>query len=120
MPSKAPRVCGYCGLTHMTGEQCRLVAARDRATKARFDRKRPNARQRGYTRQWEKESKAFLEDYPMCIRCGEPAALVDHKIPHRGDQRLFWDRTNWQPLCHHCHNSAKQSEERRASKEVEP
>nr|WP_246413968.1 HNH endonuclease [Martelella radicis] len=56
----------------------------------------------------------------MCIRCGEPAALVDHKIPHRGDQRLFWDRTNWQPLCHHCHNSAKQSEERRASKEVEP
>ncbi|MEG2469466.1 MAG: hypothetical protein RSB86_19005 [Comamonas sp.] len=22
--------------------------------------------------------------------------MVDHKIPHRGDQALVWDRANWQ------------------------
>ncbi|MHA6731654.1 hypothetical protein [Devosia sp. A369] len=21
--------------------------------------------------------------------------VVDHIVPHRGDQRLFWDRANW-------------------------
>ncbi|TNB46528.1 HNH endonuclease [Martelella lutilitoris] len=99
----------------MSGEQCSLVAARSKARKARFDRKRPSARQRGYTRQWERESKAFLADYPVCVRCGEPSELVDHIKAHKGNQQLFWDRTNWQPLCHHCHNSAKQSEERRKS-----
>jgi 5-methylcytosine-specific restriction endonuclease McrA len=33
---------------------------------------------------------------------------VDHIIPHRGDDRLFWDRSNWQALCAHHHNSNKQ------------
>ncbi|TPW30330.1 HNH endonuclease, partial [Martelella alba] len=45
-------------------------------------------------------------------RCGAPAVVVDHIRPHRGNDDLFWDRANWQPLCRHCHNSAKQAEER--------
>ncbi|WP_189426952.1 HNH endonuclease [Devosia pacifica] len=36
----------------------------------------------------------------------------DHITPHRGDDQLFWDRTNWQALCAHCHNSTKQRQER--------
>nr|WP_309493912.1 hypothetical protein [Bradyrhizobium arachidis] len=44
--------------------------------------------------------------------CGKPAVVVDHKTPHRGDKTKFWDRGNWQPLCAHHHNSAKQSQER--------
>ncbi|WP_342635709.1 HNH endonuclease signature motif containing protein [Rhizobium deserti] len=55
--------------------------------------------------------------YPSCRRCGQRAALVDHIEPHRGDQELFWRRTNWQPLCTPCHSSAKQSAERRDQKE---
>jgi 5-methylcytosine-specific restriction protein A len=31
--------------------------------------------------------------------------VVDHIIPHRGDQALFWDEENWQPLCLVCHNA---------------
>ena len=23
---------------------------------------------------------------------------MDHIVPHRGDQKLFWNRGNWQPL----------------------
>jgi 5-methylcytosine-specific restriction protein A len=30
--------------------------------------------------------------------------VVDHIIPHRGDQYLFWDQENWQALCKDCHD----------------
>ncbi len=31
------------------------------------------------------------------------ATDVDHIQPHRGDMTLFWDSSNWQPLCHRHH-----------------
>ncbi|WP_246549152.1 HNH endonuclease signature motif containing protein [Ancylobacter oerskovii] len=51
----------------------------------------------------------------MCEARGEvtTAVVVDHIEPHRGDQRLFWDTDNWQPLCEPHHNSTKQREEHR-------
>lgn len=88
----------------------------DRERKARFDKKRPSARQRGYDAQWERESKAYLAVYSSCRRCGQAATLVDHIQPHKGNQALFWNRANWQPLCIPCHSGAKQSEERRTPK----
>lgn len=39
------------------------------------------------------------------------ASLVDHRIPHRGDQALFWDKSNWQSMCTTHHSSDKQREE---------
>lgn len=36
------------------------------------------------------------------------ATVVDHIKPHRGNQKLFWDKENWQSLCTKCHNSYKQ------------
>jgi 5-methylcytosine-specific restriction endonuclease McrA len=36
----------------------------------------------------------------MCNAMDAPTAtIVDHIKPHRGDQNLFWDQTNWQALC---------------------
>jgi len=37
-----------------------------------------------------------------------PATVVDHITPHRGDWDLFWDSSNWQPLCKpdHDHKTA--------------
>jgi len=72
-----------------------------------------------YTYAWQKASKAFLAQ-PENALCrmhrqrGDTVAatIVDHIIPHRGDHALFWDRSNWQPLCKLCHDSHKQSEER--------
>jgi len=32
--------------------------------------------------------------------------MVDHRIAHKGDMRLFWDRSNWQPMTRAC-NSRK-------------
>lgn len=38
--------------------------------------------------------------------------VIDHITPHKGDQKLFWDRKNWQVLCPDHHDIAKQQEER--------
>jgi 5-methylcytosine-specific restriction endonuclease McrA len=40
-----------------------------------------------------------------------PATVVDHKVPHRGDDALFWDSDNWQGLCATHHSSTKQRQE---------
>ncbi|MTH76325.1 HNH endonuclease signature motif containing protein [Paracoccus aestuariivivens] len=61
------------------------------------------------TPRWRRESKLFLFRHPFCADCGELgvdvlASEVDHIIPHRGDARLMWDRSNWQSLCKCCHS----------------
>ena len=73
------------------------------------DRVRGGADARGYDARWRRERKDFLERNPLCAECRRagkltPATVVDHIVPHRGDQRLFWDKTNWQPLCKDCHD----------------
>lgn len=70
------------------------------------------AAQRGYGAAWRRARAAFLRDHPLCVMClaeGKytPATVVDHIKPHRGDQKLFWDVGNWQPLCKRHHDSTK-------------
>jgi 5-methylcytosine-specific restriction protein A len=65
---------------------------------------------RGYGYAWQKARDGFLREYPLCVLCraeGRTTAadVVDHTIPHRGDQWLFWDRNNWRPLCKPHHDS---------------
>lgn len=68
-----------------------------------------SASSRGYGSRWQKVSKAFIQDHPLCAECLKQgryteATVVDHITPHRGDQRLFWSESNWQPLCKPCHD----------------
>jgi 5-methylcytosine-specific restriction protein A len=75
-----------------------------------------NATARGYDRQWRKISKAYLNANPLCVRCKAEgkfvkATVVDHIIPHKGDRELFWDRSNWQSLCKHCHDVKTSTED---------
>lgn len=46
----------------------------------------------------------------MCLAVEhvEPATVVDHVIPHRGNPDLFWDENNCQSLCQYHHDSHKQ------------
>lgn len=72
--------------------------------------------QRGYGYRWQKERERFLMANPLCRYCQadgvtREATVVDHITPHRGDQSLFWDRNNWQPLCKPCHDGVKVREE---------
>lgn len=77
-----------------------------------------SATKRGYGRKWQAASKAFLQANPLCVHCMKQnpprytkATVVDHIVPHRGDQKLFWDRTNWQPLCKSCHDKKTLTED---------
>ena len=71
--------------------------------------------QRGYGYKWQQKRKAFLSrpENVLCLFCRAKglvtqATVVDHIKPHRGNEVLFWDETNWQPLCSSCHSSDKQ------------
>ena len=111
MPTRAPRLC-RCGHRIASGVRCPCERREDAARKARFDQRRPSSSARGYDRSWEKARAEFLRRHPRC-KCGDPATLVDHIRPHRGDQTLFWDKTNWEAMCVSCHSGAKQRIERR-------
>ena len=82
------------------------------------------ANARGYTYQWQQDSKRWLDQHPLCGEradgkvhsdgCGRVVVRgkarghkrkghVDHITPHEGDSRRFWDQDNWQTLCATCH-----------------
>lgn len=74
--------------------------------------------ERGYGYKWQKARERFLSEHPLCVYCerqGRVAAatVVDHIVPHEGNERLFWDESNWQSLCATHHSSDKQREEKR-------
>ena len=77
-----------------------------------------SASKRGYGSRWQKASRAFLREHPLCAECLKrgrytQATVVDHIVPHRGDSKLFWDSSNWQPLCKPCHDRKTGSEDSR-------
>ncbi len=119
MPARAPRICACVRLVPY-GDRCPCEARRDAARKRRADANRPTARKRGYDAAWEKVRAAFLMDHPKCVRCDGAATVVDHIIPHRGDMKRFWSRSNWQPLCRSCHSRWKQSTEQHTGASYTP
>lgn len=72
---------------------------------------------RGYDSKWRKARCRYLKAYPLCKLCESQgklvkATVVDHMIPHRGDEQLFWDESNWQSLCKSCHDHKTMTEDR--------
>ena len=70
---------------------------------------RQTAAERGYGSRWQKARVTYLRNNPLCAECYKidrltAATVVYHIKPHQGNQELFWDHGNWQPLCESCHN----------------
>lgn len=89
------------------------------------NQQRKNAAARGYDARWRKARLAFLRRHPLCAACEKQgrvvaALVVDHKIPHRGDERLFWDQSNWQPLCKDCHDRKTAMEDGGFGRPIKP
>lgn len=117
MPTRAPSIC-QCGRPVPSGIRCACRAKADAERKAKYDAKRPSAAERGYGGKWQTARLEHLGRHPLCERClaagrRVKATVVNHRIPHKGDKRLMWSRSNWESACAHHHNSTIQSEERR-------
>lgn len=69
------------------------------------------------TKAWRRLRWQVLLDAAFtCAMCGvvegKTSGLVaDHIEPHRGDESLFWERSNLQCLCKACHDRHKQRAE---------
>lgn len=90
---------------------------RKRTRDREHDARRGSSAQRGYGSRWQKARSTYLVAHPLCVMCQKEgrivaATRVDHIKPHKGDQALFWDTSNWQPLCGPHHDRDKQSEEK--------
>lgn len=109
MPTRPPRPCSWPGgcpelvdVGYCTHHQ--------RRERQQQDQRRGSAASRGYDSKWAKARKLFLTAHPLCVmECKEQgritaAVVVDHIVPHKGDQKLFWDRKNWQSGCKTCHD----------------
>lgn len=100
--------------------RCPECASRREADQKIRERNRGSAASRLYGHGWRKASEAFLKlrVNRNCRRCLEKhppktrsSTVVDHIIPHRGDLKLFWDRSNWQGLCKRCHDKKTATED---------
>lgn len=101
MPYAPPKHCAY-GHAPYTGRNCPEC---HKARRKAADAGRPGARQRGYSKEWEIASRAYLAEpgNQLCAcGCGRRANVVDHIVAHKGDMFLFWDRNNWQPMAKAC------------------
>lgn len=113
-------MCHYPGCTKLSeGYYCEV-----HKTKTQAMRKERNALFKGTERReskpyhylyesarWRAARKAYLVLNPYCTECGERATIVDHILPHHGNEEAFFDCNNWQGLCQRCH-SAKTLRER--------
>ena len=116
-PQKAKRPCLSSGCKDFASNKGYCDKHQSRVKQR--DRDRGTAHQRGYDAEWKKHRDQFLLENPLCVDCRKkgyvmPATVVDHIIPHKGDKDLFWNKSNWQPLCVTHHNIKTASEDRGA------
>lgn len=128
MPTALLRYCGEPGCPE-------LVASGRCSAHARvYDTRRGTACNRGYDARWRRLRRRFIHRLialgigPLCgarlpgapetahSRCVADhrvvaGAVVDHIVPHRGDERRLYDTLNLQFLCKACHDRKTATED---------
>jgi len=106
MALKSLRRCNYPGCPNLTRET--YCPEHKKYKHIDYDKRRPSASKRGYTRLWRKVRRAYLRAHPLCELCLKrgltvPAEEVHHIIPlSQGGTHAF---SNLQALCKSCHSS---------------
>lgn len=106
MPTATKQPCRHPGcrrLVHVGGTgRC---TAHQRAARRAQDAARPAWYAWYGEAWWRRESKLFLRANPVCMcGCGQPANVVDHDPPHKGDRAAFMDAARWRPMTKRCHD----------------
>lgn len=109
MPFAPARPCRSPGCPDLTHHRKGWCAHHLQLQSAEDNERRGTAAQRGYGAEWRKAREGWLKEHPLCVTDEAEgrtvaATVVDHIIPHKGDRRLFWDRSNWQSLCKYHHD----------------
>ena len=109
MLMKLKRPCGMAVCSELVISTKYYCEYHDKQIRKHLDEERGTAAFRGYGRKWQRARKYYLARHPLCVECTKEdrvraATVVDHIIPHRGDRKLFWDVSNWQPLCKRHHD----------------
>ena len=108
MPKRPLKPCGKVGCRELT--EGRYCTQHQQDVARKYEQERGSAAQRGYDVRWRKARLVYLAKHPLCVHClndgrATVATVVDHIVPHKGNQMLFWDgENNWQSLCEHHHN----------------
>ena len=113
MSLRPKKPCTKLGCTNLTSDgssRCELHKTVERT------RTRNNDHTAMYNYQWKKIRARYLKENPLCVYCMkegrvEPANVVDHIKPHKGEKDVFWDFMNWQALCKPCHDSKTATED---------
>ena len=107
MPYKPNTLCRHAGCGRIAEENGYCKAHQYHAKQAGYVRDK--SVQGMYTHKWSKTSKDYLADHPWCEDCAKRGVYtvgteVHHKIKHRGNTTLFWQRDNCVGLCTSCHS----------------
>lgn len=102
MPFQPKKPCSHQGCSNLTKDR---YCEEHKHLSNQYDKHRKSASKRGYDHRWRKARKVFLMNNPACVKCGRLADVVDHIVPHKGDKQLFWNQSNWQPMCTSCHSA---------------
>jgi 5-methylcytosine-specific restriction protein A len=107
------RVCAEPGCPTLT-EQTRCERHR-KAKRRQEDKRRPNARQRGYDTQWSRFRAQFLRDHPICgwhQGCLAQATDVHHLDGQGPKGERGYDPSNCLQLCGPHHSMVTAREQR--------
>lgn len=114
-PAAPQRPCRWPGCPALTtaGRFCVTHTKDDRR---QTDKRRGTSAQRGYGYRWQQYREVFIAEHPLCEECTKQGIVsatfaVDHIVPHKGDEKLFWDPNNHQGLCEGCHNRKTATED---------
>ena len=115
-PTAIKGPCGHKGCPRRSTRQGYCDEHR-KAVHKRIDANRGTPTQRGYGNDWRKMRAYHLRNNPLCVACKargitEVASVVDHIVPHKGDEALRTDPDNLQSLCKRCHDSKTANENR--------
>lgn len=110
MPSLAAKPCRHAGCSALVRDGGGYCPAHKRVVQKEVDSRRESSAQRGYGYKWQKAREGYLRSHPLCAEHEKQgqlvkATIVDHIIPHKGNKNMFWDSSNWQPLCKLCHDA---------------
>jgi 5-methylcytosine-specific restriction protein A len=107
VPVKPARPCKHNGCPSLTNDPTRYCAEHKRQAQQEQDRERGTAAERGYTYQWSKVRKMYLNEFPLCNDCEQVGKVTSatevHHIKPIGEGGNN-ERDNLMSLCHVCHS----------------